>query len=190
MSSIRKFINAMFNKETYINIANKINRFDMYILIFMKKHVQNKFLDKLMPVITSLGDLGFVWIVIAIALVLDKPYRMIGNQLLITLIISTIIGEGIVKHLIRRFRPCSKETDIKLLIKKPLSYSFPSGHTLSSFAAASVLSAFFAEYSLIFMGLAILIALSRIYLYVHYPTDVIAGIVFGLLCSRLVFIVI
>lgn len=61
-----------------------------------------------MPIITSLGNLGLIWGMMATVLLLDKPYRMVGNELLITLIISTIIGEGIVKHLIRRFKPCSK----------------------------------------------------------------------------------
>ncbi|WP_309452169.1 phosphatase PAP2 family protein [Clostridium sp.] len=142
-----------------------------------------------MPKITILGNLGIIWIVMAVALLLDKPYRIIGNYVLITLIISTAIGEGIVKHLVRRFRPFNKINDVKLLIKKPLTYSFPSGHTLSSFAVASVLSVFFTEYAVIFIGIAFLIALSRIYLYVHYPTDVIGGIIFGILCSKLIFII-
>lgn len=190
IESVRGFINMIFDKDMHLNISKKINKFDMYILFILKKYIQNKYLDILMPIVTSLGNLGVIWIVMAIVLLLDKPYRMIGNMVLITLIISTVIGEGIIKHLVRRFRPCSKVNDVKLLIKKPLSYSFPSGHTLSSFAAASVLSAFFTEYGLVFIGIAFLIALSRIYLYVHYPTDVIAGVIFGLLCSKLVFIIV
>nr|WP_306301447.1 phosphatase PAP2 family protein [Clostridium arbusti] len=93
------------------------------------------------------------------------------------------------KQLVRRIRPCNNGSEIKLLIEKPRSYSFPSGHTISSFAVAEVLSVYFTEYRLIFIGIAFLIALSRLYLYVHYPTDVIAGIIFGLLCSKLVFII-
>lgn len=190
MNSILGFINMIFQKDIHLNISKKINKFDMYILFIIKNYIQNKYLDILMPKITSLGNLGIIWIAIAIVLLLDKSYKVIGNMVLITLIISTVIGEGIIKHLVRRFRPCSKINDIKLLIKKPLSYSFPSGHTLSSFAVASVLSVFFTEYELIFIGIAFLIALSRIYLYVHYPTDVVAGVIFGLLCSKLVFIIV
>jgi undecaprenyl-diphosphatase len=173
----------------YLNILRRINIFDNYILLVIKKYVQNKYLDKLMPVVTGIGNLGFIWIMIAFTLLLDKPYKVIGDIVLITLVISTIIGEGIVKHLVRRIRPCNDGSAIKLLIAKPISYSFPSGHTLSSFAVAEVLSTYFTEYSLIFISIAFLIALSRLYLYVHYPTDVIAGIIFGLLCSKLVFII-
>ncbi|MBV7271666.1 phosphatase PAP2 family protein [Clostridiaceae bacterium UIB06] len=166
-----------------------IHNLDNYILFAIKKYMQNKYLDRLMPIVTSIGNLGFIWIVIAMVLILDKPYRLIGNIVILTLIISTIIGEGIVKHIVRRVRPCGCENNVSLLISKPISYSFPSGHTLSSFAVAEVLSMYFSQYKLIFIGIAFLIALSRLYLYVHYPTDVIAGIIIGIFCSKLIFII-
>jgi undecaprenyl-diphosphatase len=168
------------------NILKKVNKIDVYILFAIRKHIQNKFLDKLMILISSLGNLGAVWVLIAIALLLDKPYRMIGGIVLLTLAISTIIGEGVVKHLVRRVRPCTHGNEAKSLIPKPISYSFPSGHTLSSFAVAEVLSVYFTEYKFIFIGIALMIALSRIYLNVHYPTDIIAGIILGILCSKFV----
>lgn len=171
----------------YLNILKRINIFDNYILLIIRKYLQNKYLDILMPIITIMGNLGFIWIFIAFGLLLNKPYKIIGEIVLITLVISTVIGEGVVKHLVRRIRPCNNVSDIKLLIAKPISYSFPSGHTLSSFAVAEVLSVYFNKYSFIFIGIAFLIALSRLYLYVHYPTDIIAGVIFGLLCSKLVF---
>ncbi|AGY77894.1 phosphatase PAP2 family protein [Clostridium autoethanogenum] len=173
----------------HLNILRKINMFDNYILFSIKKYVQNKYLDMLMPIVTDMGNLGIVWIIIAIILILDKPYRMVGSVVILTLIVSTIAGEGIVKHIVRRTRPCNQQNSLNLLISKPISYSFPSGHTLSSFAAAEVLSMYFTEYKLIFIGIAFLIALSRMYLYVHYPTDVIAGVILGILCSKLIFII-
>lgn len=166
-----------------------IQRLDNYILCAIKKYVQNKYLDILMPIITAMGDLGFIWIMVAVVLLLDKPYRLIGDTVILTLIISTIIGEGIVKHIVRRARPCNHENNVSLLITQPISYSFPSGHTLSSFAVAEVLSMYFTQYKFIFMTVAFLIALSRLYLYVHYPTDVIAGIIVGILCSKLIFMI-
>lgn len=169
-----------------VKMGTLINRFDTYILLFIKKYFHNKYLDILMPIITCLGNVGIIWILLAVYLLLDKPYRMVGAIVLITLIVGTAFGEGIVKHLVRRSRPCYGENNTNLLISKPITYSFPSGHTLSSFAAAEILSSYFIQYKYIFFILAILIALSRLYLYVHYPTDVIAGIVFGLLCSKLV----
>jgi undecaprenyl-diphosphatase len=171
-----------------LNISKIIYKFDNYILFLVKSRLKNKYLDFIMPFITSLGNLGAVWIMIAIALLIDKPYRTIGSMALITLIISTIIGEGIVKHIVKRIRPCDLKNKIDLLIEKPMSYSFPSGHTLSSFAVASILSVNITRYRVAFIAIALLIALSRIYLIVHYPTDIIAGIVLGLMCSKLILV--
>lgn len=175
--------------EVAMKIVYSIQKLDNSILVAIKKYIQNKYLDKAMPIITGMGNMGIIWFVIALALMLDKPYREIGNIVVLTLIISTIVGEGIVKHIVRRARPCNFYNNFNLLIEKPLSYSFPSGHTLSSFAVAEVLSKYWSQYKFIFIGIALLIALSRLYLYVHYPTDVIAGIVIGILCSKLVFMI-
>ena len=166
-----------------------IQKFDSSILCAINKYAQNKYLDILMPMITTMGNLGSIWIMMAVVLLLDKSYRLIGGIVILTLIISTIVGEGIIKHIIRRVRPCNQRNNVNLLISLPISYSFPSGHTLSSFAVAEVLSMYFTQYKFIFMAIAFLIALSRLYLYVHYPTDVIAGIIFGILCSKLIFII-
>lgn len=172
-----------------MNMISLIQKFDSSILCAIKKYVQNKYLDILMPMITNMGNLGVIWIMMAVVLLLDKPHRLVGDVVILTLIISTIIGEGIVKNIVRRVRPCNQQSNVSLLISRPISYSFPSGHTLSSFAVAEVLSMYFTQYKLIFMAIAFLIALSRLYLYVHYPTDIIAGIIFGTLCSKLIFII-
>lgn len=170
----------------YLNMLKRINKFDNYILCSIDKYVQNKYLDILMPIITSMGNLGAIWIIIAAIISLNNTQRLIGYMIIFTLIISTIVGEGIIKNLVRRVRPCNQYKNISLLISRPLSYSFPSGHTLSSFATAGVLSVYYPQYRFIFIGIAFLIALSRIYLHVHYPTDIIAGIILGTLCSKLI----
>lgn len=172
----------------YSNIIKKINVFDDFVLYLIWKYMRNKYWDKLMPIITSTGDFGIIWIVIATILLFDQNDKFIGSSVMLTLIISTFIGEGIIKHIVRRTRPCNKENNIVLLVSRPISYSFPSGHTLSSFAVAGVLSMYFANYLIVFMAIAFLIALSRIYLYVHYPTDVIAGMLIGIMCAKLIFI--
>jgi len=173
----------------YFNIGKRVDKFDNYILFIIEKYVHNKYLDIIMPVITFTGNLGAIWAAIAIALIVDKPYRVIGNSIILTLIIGTIIGEGIVKHIVRRIRPCNKQGGFNIPSLKLISYSFPSGHTLSSFAAAEMLSLYFIQYRLLFMSMAFLIAVSRIYLYVHYPTDVIAGFIMGVLCSKIIYII-
>lgn len=173
----------------YLNALKKINRFDNYILCSIKKYIQNKYLDILMSIITSMGNLGGIWILIAVTISVDKKQKLIVYVVILTLIISTIVGEGIIKNIVRRVRPCNQYNNVSLLISRPLSYSFPSGHTLSSFAAAEVLSMHYAQYKFIFIGIAFLIALSRVYLNVHYPTDIIAGIILGILCSRLMLII-
>ncbi|OAA90304.1 phosphatase PAP2 family protein [Clostridium ljungdahlii] len=173
----------------YLSTLKRINIFDNYILCVIEKYMQNRYLDRLMPIVTSMGNGGFIWILIAVVLILDKPHRAIGNIVILTLIISTIVGEGIIKHIVRRVRPCNYKNNINLLIVKPMSYSFPSGHTVSSFAVAEILSMYFSQYKLIFMGIAFSIAFSRLYLYVHYPTDIISGIIVGIVCAKLIFIV-
>ena len=173
----------------YLNIVKRIDNFDNFILFIIEKYLHNRYLDIVMPIVTFTGNLGIIWIVIALALIVDKPYRVIGISIILTLIIGTIVGEGIVKHIVRRVRPCNKQDNTGLHGLKPISYSFPSGHTLSSFAAAEMLSLFFTEYRIIFMAIAFLISLSRLYLYVHYPTDVIAGFIIGVLCSKIIFII-
>lgn len=163
-----------------------IQRFDSSILLYIKNNLHNPVMDKTMIIITSLGNGGGIWIIIAALLMINKKYRKIGFMALGALLLSTILGEGILKHLVQRIRPSADIPAVNLLIAKPLSYSFPSGHTTSSFAVAGVLAKYFKKYAVEFFSLAFLIAFSRLYLYVHYPTDVLAGMVLGLICSEII----
>lgn len=167
-----------------------LQRLDNSILVFIKNNMHSFIMDKIMVIITSLGNGGFIWLLIAALLIINKKYRNVGIIAIGALILATVLGEGILKHLVQRVRPSADIPEVNLLIAKPLSYSFPSGHTTSSFAVAGVLAKYLKKYSLGFLGLASLIAFSRLYLYVHYPTDVLAGIVIGLMCSKIVFIII
>jgi len=139
-----------------------------------------------MPRITSLGNGGIIWIIIALVFVLNGKTRTLGEMIISSLILTTILGEGIIKHVIRRSRPFLNEIEDKLLIVKPITYSFPSGHTSSSFAAAGILYSMQSKLAVFAFLLAAVIAFSRIYLNVHYPTDVFMGIVLGLFCAHLV----
>lgn len=140
--------------------------------------------DVLMPFITSLGDGGIIWIVLTAALLAIPKTRKTGIVLVAALVLDVIICNGIIKNLVARTRPYDVNTAVDLMICKPRDYSFPSGHTAASFAAASAL--YFAGEKRLWkpaIVLAVLIAFSRLYLYVHFPTDILGGILVGVLCG-------
>ncbi|EFM65233.1 phosphatase PAP2 family protein [Peptostreptococcus stomatis] len=157
--------------------------FDMVILDLIQSNIRTGFMDAIMPFITQLGDAGLIWIILSIGLIIPKKTRKIGFVMIIALILNGIICNIILKPMLARIRPFDVNTAIKLLINKPRDFSFPSGHTSASFTAASVL--FFRKSKLFVpsLVLAFLISFSRLYLYVHYPSDVLAGLVLGILCG-------
>lgn len=161
-----------------------IHKIDDNVLNFIQEHLKNSFMDTIMPVITSLGNSGIVWILITIVLIAIKRYRKYGYMLALALIITLVVGNITLKPLVARIRPFDAN-DLKniLLIEAPTDYSFPSGHTMSSFAAAIVLIYMDKKIGIIAMILAVLIAFSRLYLYVHYPSDVLAGMILGFLSA-------
>ena len=152
---------------------------DFTILNFIYDNCRTAWLDVLMPLITKLGDSGGIWVVLAIGLLISRKYRKTGIALCCALVLEMIVCNGILKPLIGRIRPCDVNTAIQLLIPRPTDFSFPSGHTAASFAAVSAL--YFCRQKLWIPGLvlALLIAFSRLYLYVHYPSDVVAGMLLG-----------
>ncbi len=142
--------------------------------------------DVLMPMITSLGNVGIAWIILAALLLMIRRTRRTGAVLAAALVLDVILCNGIIKNAVARMRPFDRNPLAELLIHKPLDYSFPSGHTAASFAAASGL--YFAGERRLWkpaLVLAALIAFSRLYLYVHYPTDVVGGAVLGIFCGYL-----
>ncbi|WP_288221982.1 phosphatase PAP2 family protein [uncultured Clostridium sp.] len=161
------------------------NNLDIGILYFIRDSFSNPFMDKLMVFITSLGDKGFIWIAIGIILLIQKKYRKVGFILLLALLINAIIGEGIIKNIVQRPRAFITYPNINIIINPPTSFSFPSGHTASSFAAAVVIGYYIKEWKYISYSLATLIAFSRLYLFVHYPSDIIGGILLGIISALL-----
>ena len=151
-------------------------------LKYISEKCQNRTFDKMMPIITMMGNLGVIWFVISSLMFLKVEYRIIGIGVILAVALTTIIGEGIIKHIVRRSRPFQDKEE-KLLINKPITYSFPSGHTASSFAALAVFLQMNGKLGLIVSPIATLIAFSRVYLKVHYPTDVIFGMVLGFTCG-------
>ncbi len=137
--------------------------------------------DAVMCFITKLGDAGMIWIVLAVILLLIPKTRKTGIVIMAALCIDLVLCNGILKNLFARIRPCEVNTQIQLLIARPDDFSFPSGHTAASFSAVAALY-FSGERKLwkLALALACLIAFSRLYLYVHYPTDILGGIFVGL----------
>ena len=151
-------------------------------LKYISEKCQNRTFDKMMPIITMMGNLGVIWFVISSLMFLKVEYRIIGIGVILAVALTTIIGEGIIKHIVRRSRPFQDKEE-KLLINKPITYSFPSGHTASSFAALAVFLQMNGKLGLIVSPIATLIAFSRVYLKVHYPPDVIFGMLLGFTCG-------
>ena len=158
--------------------------FDLPILDWIQANLQCAFLDKVMPLITVLGDGGIFWIACAVLMLLLKKYRKAGFSAALALIFGLLICNMILKPAVARIRPYDYQEQlgiiINLLIDKEHSLSFPSGHTIASFEAATAILLRHKKLGTAAMVLAVLIAFSRMYLYVHYPTDVIASVLLGI----------
>jgi undecaprenyl-diphosphatase len=165
-----------------------ITNFDWAVLHWIHNTLNCPALDYLMPKITALGDKGIIWILTACVLLCMKQYRKYGITLLIGLGAGVLIGNVFLKNLIGRPRPSWIEQTITLLIANPTDYSFPSGHTLSSAIAATILTMSNKKFGYVAIPLACLIAFSRLYLFVHFPSDILGAALIGSLIGALVFI--
>lgn len=157
---------------------------DMQILNLIQ-NIRNNILDQIMIFITHLGSAGITWIILTMILLIYPKTRKIGIILTIALLLDVLLCNILLKNLVARERPFSVNTSIELIINAPTDYSFPSGHTSASFAVVSVL--YLVKHPLWKPSfiLAVLIAFSRMYLYVHYPTDIIGGMICGMICGYL-----
>ena len=159
-----------------------MNQMELTILDFIQEHMRNAFLDVVMPFVSTLGNAGVIWIVLTIVLLISKKHRKTGILMALALVFDVILCNGILKNAVARTRPFDVNTAIQLIIAKPQDYSFPSGHTAAS--VASVVALYLAGEKRLWkiaLILACFIAFSRMYLYVHYPTDVLGGAVVGVI---------
>ena len=155
-----------------------IQTVDFLILDLIQNKLRCKFLDSLMIKCSSLGDGGIIWIAISFLLICYKKYRQAGVLILVVLIMGVLIGNCLLKNIICR--------PVSLLIPIPYDYSFPSCHTMSSFIAAAVLLHTDIMFAYPAFLLASVIAFSRLYLYIHYPSDIIGGIALGTIIAHFV----
>lgn len=154
---------------------------DRIILDFIQTYMRCGFLDMAMPIITKLGDKGIFWIICSLLLILFPKTRKAGITMAVSLGLEALCCNVLLKPLVARTRPFDVNTTLQLLIPRPDDFSFPSGHTGASFAAASTLLFGKNRMGPPALILAALIGFSRLYLYVHYPTDVLAGAALGIL---------
>lgn len=162
--------------------------FDGMILDWFRS-TQNDILTLIFRFVTALGEGGIIWIVIALVLLLWKKTRIIGVTMLVALLFSLLVGNLTLKPLVARPRPCWRHPEVPLLIANPTDYSFPSGHAMSSFAAAMGVFMWKRRAGLVALLGAILMSATRLYFYVHYPTDILAGMLIGIVLGILAYLV-
>lgn len=157
---------------------------DASILLYIQESVRNPVLTSYVKVITTLGNGGAIWILLTLIMLIIPKTRRIGCMMVLSLIGTLLINNMLIKNLVARTRPYEVVGGLTYLISKPREYSFPSGHAASSFAAAWVMFRQLPKrYGVPALLLAILIALSRLYVGVHYPSDVLFGMISGTLIS-------
>ena len=152
--------------------------------------IHNPILDSIMLFFTNLDSGGTISLLLILALVIIPKTRRIGIQMFVAGLISTLIVNFGLKPYIMRCRPCWLEPGIQLLIERPHSFSFPSGHTNTFFALATAIFFSNKKFGIPALVIASTVAFSRLYLFAHWPTDVIGGILTGTLSGVLSFLII
>lgn len=165
---------------------NALNLFEANIVLWIQENLRVGFLNPVMQAITTLGDGGVFWIILSVLLLLFKKTRKVGLCCSLGLIFDLLVVNIAIKPLVARIRPYEILKEITILTHQPGDHSFPSGHSAGSFACAwAFFRAYKKKWGVPALVLAALIALSRLYVGVHYPTDVIGGIVIGIIVGEL-----
>ena len=152
---------------------------ELAVLDWIQVHLRCGVLDAVLPWISGTADHGEVWILLAAVLLLLRRQRRYGAAVACGLVLDLVACNLVLKPLIGRVRPFAVNPDVVLLIAPPGDASFPSGHTAASFAAVFALKTAGSPLWKPALALAVVIALSRLYLYVHWPSDVLGGALLG-----------
>lgn len=142
-------------------------------------------LDKKMLFFTGLGDKTILIALFLLALIIIPKTRKYGIPMAIAVVISVLIVNVAIKPSVMRCRPCWLDQSVPLLIPVPHDYSFPSGHTNAFFAMATAVHLKNKKLGAPALVIAALVAFSRLYLFVHWPTDVIGGMITGVLSAKI-----
>lgn len=166
-----------------MNFVEFITSIDFAILDFIQNTIKCVLLDYIMVFFSYIGEAGGIWLISAIIMLVFRKTRSTGVMIIVAVFAGYLIGEVGIKNIVGRLRPFRVNTDIVLNITPPSGYSFPSGHSCSSFAAATVIFMRNKKLGIFALVVASLVAFSRLYNYVHFPSDVICGIILGIICA-------
>ena len=156
-----------------------ITTWDFAILDWIQAHLRCGAADQFFSTITHLADGGVFWILLAVVLLVIPKTRRFGLALALALVLDGIFCNGLLKPLIARARPYQLHPGVQLLIAPPSDYSFPSGHTWSAVTGAWVITAANRKFGWWAIPLAAALAFSRLYLFVHFPSDILSGALIG-----------
>lgn len=158
---------------------------ELALLDWIQLHLRCALLDTLMPALSRTANSGEIWILLAIILLCIQRQRRYGTAVACGLLLDLLSVNILLKPLIGRVRPCAVNTAVDLLVAMPSDASFPSGHTAAAFAVVFALKTAGSPLWKPALAVAIPMALSRLYLYVHWPTDVLGGVIVGAMAGWL-----
>ncbi len=165
-----------------------LNDTEVQALLWIQEHLRNDFLTPVFRFITRFGDGGIFWIVVCLLLLLaSKTRREIGIPAAMSLALNALVTNVFLKNMIGRIRPYDWVTNLQILTAEPHDFSFPSGHSAASFSVAmAICLSGHKKAGTAALVFAALIAVSRLYLGVHYPTDVLGGALIGCLSALII----
>jgi undecaprenyl-diphosphatase len=175
-------------------VLDFLNSIDIALFYFINGTMRNSVFDVVMPFITDLNKQHLILVVVALILLWmlirgNRNVRISAILLIITIVVSDQLSSSVIKYWLERPRPCFVLHDVHLLVSCGSGLSFPSSHAVNNFAGALILAFFFPRAKWWFFGFAAIVAFSRVYVGVHYPSDVIGGAVIGLSCAASVLLV-
>ena len=152
--------------------------------------IHNPALNMVMAFFTTIGEGGILWIALALMFFVIKKTRLMGWSMIQALAFEGIISELIIKNLVQRQRPFLYRPEIDTIVNRPTSFSFPSGHTCTAFACSTVIFCFNKKLGIVSYIVAVLIGFSRNYFFIHFPTDVLCGMLEGIVLGLLAVVVV
>jgi undecaprenyl-diphosphatase len=159
-----------------------LKNLDISLFYFINHNLKNSLFDFLMPIVTNVKNFHLLFFILWLLMIFSKNYRfrIAGWTILITVIFSDILSSKILKHIFLRPRPFETLENVYKLVSSG-GPSFPSSHAVNSFVAATLIMLFFKNpiYTAVAYTVAVISAFSRVYVGVHYPSDIIFGAVIG-----------